>query len=139
MFVYIGKNEKFIQNFNWYIFKEENQVESMPHSVFFLKICLILINRSDMSKVQQYFWIQCIQVKFLSPCHQFNPNQSAHVQLYTRRGNLIFLFSFLSAENVSREDLISTYKVSCKKHGTFPLPHVLNQLQVGTYPRYCSF
>jgi hypothetical protein len=75
-------------------------------------------------------------VKFLPPCHQFNPNQSVHGKLFTRWGNLIFLFSFLSAENVSREDLISTYKVSCEKHGTFPLPHILSQLQVGTYPTY---
>jgi hypothetical protein len=31
---------------------------------------------------------------------------------------------------VSHEDLISTYRASCKKHGTSPLPHVLNQLKV---------
>jgi hypothetical protein len=32
------KNEKFLQSFNWKIFKKENQVESMPHTIFLLDL-----------------------------------------------------------------------------------------------------
>ncbi|PSN36949.1 hypothetical protein C0J52_15882 [Blattella germanica] len=33
------------------------------------------------------------------------------------------------SENVSLDDVISTYKASCEKHGTSPIPQILEQLQ----------
>ena len=43
--------------------------------------------------------------------------------------NLIFLIHF-SVQQWTSDDLINSYKVSCKKHNTKPINSILNQLQV---------
>jgi hypothetical protein len=51
---------------------------------------------------------------------------------------LIIVTLFVAAENVTREDLISTYKASCEKHGTSPIQQLLKQLEVSGYHTYLS-